>query len=391
MKEKKRRSTHCNNCKSELKEEYNFCPVCGQSNSDNNVSFSTLIKEFVENYFGLDSKLAHSVIPFVLSPGSLTNRFNDGKIKHFIHPVRLYFVMSLFYFFTISYLLSDYDLRSFDDEIDYTSATIDAVKDDDLLSLIPDSTRIKLLNDTLIADYNNIQDFGVLYDSLESKYGKDFMEDTPISLKNIEIPKREGESSIDRYHRLARDRSLSDEAFMDSLQGGDSDGWDINTSWFNEEDSKHVSKQVRKIFVNDQGFKGFVLGNLPLMMFILIPLFAGILKFIYIRREHLYIKHVVHSLHVHSFSYLVYGLVLLVLFKLITADNFPDANIAGIRGIIAAISFVGVSTYTYASFLKVYKQHWFKTLIKFNIVGIIYVILLQIFFYAELFISFWYY
>lgn len=389
MKEKKRRSTFCNNCESQLQENYNYCPVCGQSNTDNNISFSTLIKEFIDNYLGIDSKLANSVVPFVFSPGSLTNRFNDGKIKHFIHPIRLYFVMSLFYFFTISYLLSDYDLRSFDDEIDYTSATLDAIKDDDILSLIPDSTKIALLSEKAGDDFKDIKDFNVLYDSLQSKYGEDFMEDTEISLKNVQIPAPEGETTIDRYHRLARDRSISDQAFMDSL--GSRDGLNLEQSWFDEEDGKHIMQQVRKIFENDKGFKNFVLGNLPLMMFILIPLFAAILKFVYIRRNHLYIKHVVNALHVHSFAYLMYGLSLLIMFKLVTEGVFPTANIAVVRGIIGGVFFVVVSTYGYISFLKVYKQGWFKTLIKFNIVGIVYAIFLQIFFYLELFISFWYY
>lgn len=400
MKQKQRRNTVCHNCQSDLNSDYNFCPVCGQSNSDNNVTFGTLLREFLDNYFGIDSKMAHSAIPFLFSPGSLTNRFNEGKVKHFIHPVRLYFVMSLFYFFTISYLLSEFDLRDFDDEIDYTSATIDAIKDDDLLSLIPDSTKIKLINDTLVSQYPGVKDFGVLYDSIQNKYGKDFMEDTELSLASIEIPKREGESHIDRYHRLARDRKLSDQAFMDSLKGNgngfsfygnnDNDN-DSTNNFFDPEQNAHLNKQVRKIFENDAGFKGFVLGNLPLMMFILIPLFAGVLKFIYVRRKHLYIKHIVHAMHVHSLAYMIYGLALLVIFKIVTEDNFPNANISAVRGFLTAVIFVLVSTYTYISFLKVYKQGWFKTLIKFNLVGSIYGFFLMLFFFLEVFISFWYY
>ena len=125
MKEKQRRSSTCKNCDSTLEEDYNFCPVCGQSNSDNNVSFTTLMREFLDNYFGIDSKMAHSAIPFLFKPGALTNRFQEGKVKHFIHPVRLYLVMSLFYFFTISYLLSDFDLSSIDDEINYQTAALE--------------------------------------------------------------------------------------------------------------------------------------------------------------------------------------------------------------------------------------------------------------------------
>ena len=116
MKAKQRRSGKCHNCEQHLTEEQNFCPNCGQSNTDNNVTFWVLIKEFVDNYFGIDSKMAHSFLPFLLRPGKLTNRFQAGQIKHFIHPIRLYFVLSLFYFFVISYLLSGINFSSIDEE-----------------------------------------------------------------------------------------------------------------------------------------------------------------------------------------------------------------------------------------------------------------------------------
>lgn len=51
-------------------------------------------------------------------------------------------------------------------------------------------------------------------------------------------------------------------------------------------------------------------------------------------------------------------------------------------------SFASVSTYAYISFLKVYQQGWFKTLIKFNLVDGIYVLTLLAFFVIEAAISF---
>ena len=387
MKAKQRRSTTCNNCGSHLEEDYNYCPSCGQSNSDNNVTFSTLFKEFLDNYFGIDSKLAHSFIPFLFNPGALTNRFHEGKVKHFIHPVRLYLVMSLFYFFTISYLLSDINLNTFDEEAEFTTASIEALKDNSRLQLLSDSTRMALLEDSLVDRYSNIASFDQLVDSLDADYGEDFLEDFKVSLSSVSIPDRKEEGYINKMHRLARDNRIADSVFWDSLtQGGKT-----NFKLFSNSDEAHLQQQVRKIFKNDEGFKGFVLGNLPLMMFILIPLFAGILKLIYVRRKHLYIKHIVHALHIHSFAYLIYGLTLLIMFKLITEGSFPDGQAVGLRGILGFAVFIVTSTYAYISFLKVYKQQWFKTLIKFNIVGFIYVFFLQIFFSLEVLISFWYY
>lgn len=388
MKDKKRKSTTCNNCGSHLAEDYNYCPSCGQSNSDNNVTFSTLIKEFLDNYFGIDSKLAHSFMPFLFKPGALTNRFHEGKVKHFIHPVRLYLVMSLFYFFTISYLLSDFNLNSFNDETEMTRASIEALKDNSRLKQLSDSTRISLLEDSLINKYSSITSFNQLVDSLDSDYGEDFLEDFKVSLSSVKVPDRKEERYMDKMHRLSRDSRIADSVFWDSLTQGNGE---INFKLFSDSDESHLQKQVRKIFQNDEGFKGFVLGNLPFMMFILIPLFGGILQLIYVRRKHLYIKHIVHALHIHSFAYLIYGIGLLIIFKLIGENTFESNNYEALRAILFFAMFVLTSTYAYISFLKVYKQHWFKTLVKFNIVGFVYVFFLQIFFYLEVFISFWYY
>lgn len=389
MKQKKRKSPICHNCSSPLEESFNFCPTCGQSNSDNNVTFLTLVKEFVDNYLGIDSKMAHSALPFIIKPGNLTNRFQEGKIKHFIHPIRLYFVMSLFYFFTISYLLSGIDLRTIDsDNINYTSdVNFESLNSGKRWSSLADSTKIDIIPDSIVNQFTNIKSFDQLYDSLLYKLGPDSLETFTVPIRSTEMPATD-ERDVERWHRLARDRRINDKAFIDSLSNGNGD---ITVNFFDEGQKDHIYGQVRKIFENDEGFKGFVLGNLPLMMFILIPLFAGVLKFIYVRRKHLYIKHVVHALHVHSFAYMAYGIGLLLMFKVFTQANFPNANIEAWRWTIGSVCFVLVSTYVYISFLKVYKQGWFKTLVKFNIVGFTYAFFLQVFFYLEIFISFWFY
>lgn len=388
MKVKKRRSTFCNNCDSELQESYNFCPVCGQSNTDNNITFWTLIKEFLDNYLGIDSKMAHSFVPFLIRPGTLTNRFQEGKIKHFIHPVRLYLVMSLIYFFTISYLLSDVTFTSIEQNAQekVTSGLEDFTKNEQLKAL-PDSVKLSFVPDSIRNKFSDALNFDAILDSMKMEFGEKSPEAFAVNLDGL-LAKSGDEPRFERLHRLARDVRISDDAFLDSLSNGS--GPD-NFSFFGREATIHLKSQIRKIFKNDEGFKGFVLGNLPLMMLILIPLFAGVLKLIYVRRKHLYIKHVVHSMHVHSFAYLMYAICLLICFKILTVANFPAWNVDAIRSLLSLVFFVGVSTYVYVSFRKVYQQGWFKIFLKFNIVGSIYAFFLIFFFAIELLASFWYY
>jgi len=385
MKTKKRKSTHCSNCASALEADHNFCPVCGQSNTDNNVTFSILIREFVDNYLGVDSKMANSIMPFLFRPGKLTNRFQEGKIKHFIHPVRLYLVLSVVYFFVVSYLLS-FDLRTLGNEqfnVD-TKTDIENLRKDSLFNSLADSIKIKVLNDSLLVGLEDVTSFNAIYDSLVIKYDSASINKTRVIVNAINVALDDNEHFLDKTNRWARDRTLSDKAFIDSLVGGGNFNVFGLTDSTETENGKHLREQVRKVFNNEDGFKSFILGNLPIMMFLLIPLFGLILQVVYARRSHLYIKHIVHTLHVHSFAYLIYAISLLIIFKALIGHT-------GWQVTVGLVSFIGVSTYVYVSFLKVYKQGWFKTLVKFNIVGFVYIILIQLFFNLEIFISFWYY
>ena len=171
-------------------------------------------------------------------------------------------------------------------------------------------------------------------------------------------------------NELKDNRKISDDQVYDSLHLE-------NVSDLQE----HVVRQLIRVNRADEElFAEFILKNLPLMMLILIPVFALVLKLLYIRRKHLYINHLIHALHLHSFAYLFYGVSLIIILYIINGED--SAAVFGFVG------FLVVSTYAFISFLRVYKQHWFKTLIKFNITGYIYVVCILIFFLTELIISF---
>jgi hypothetical protein len=97
-----RKKTYCQNCHYPLTSNYNFCPQCGQENTDKRVAFNTLVQEFFANFIAYDSRLVKTVIPFLFKPGFLTNEFNDGRRVKYMHPLRLYFIVSFFYFFALA-------------------------------------------------------------------------------------------------------------------------------------------------------------------------------------------------------------------------------------------------------------------------------------------------
>jgi hypothetical protein len=176
--------------------------------------------------------------------------------------------------------------------------------------------------------------------------------------------------NFDKVYELSKNDLLTEDEIIDSV----AQGQPLSRT------QRYATSQGIRIMRADKAQVGtYVVKNLPIMMLILIPVFAGILKLLYIRRDKLYIHHIIHALHLHSFAYLIYGLTLIITYFYIASDATSS--------LVNSSIFVLVSTYAYISFLRVYKQHWFKTLVKFNIVGFIYLNIILAFFFLELAIS----
>ena len=299
----RRKTVRCLNCGHTLSEVYNFCPHCGQENNDNRVSFGTFIGDFFSNYFSFDTRIGRSIQPFFLQPGYLTNQFNAGKRMRYVHPLRLYLVVSVFFFFVATLLVQR--------NLEEVSLVSDEVGDG---SIVEDSTVVSGWNSML---------------------------------------------------RVMRDATLSDQAALDSLRKTGFIQGDLE----NQEVTNRLFRQFRRVVKNDVSvFSGYLMQNLPVMMFIVLPLLALVIKLFYIRRDFFYVHHLVHVLHLHAFAFFVAGLYLLILIIFNALETVPDwVNNALLLLLLG---------YSFLSFMKVYRQRLLKTLVKFFLLVNVYLLLL---------------
>ena len=143
----------------------------------------------------------------------------------------------------------------------------------------------------------------------------------------------------------------TDEEILDSMIVG-------NLKWW----EKYLALQsIRVERTGGEAVTDYIVQNMSVMMLLVIPIFALTLKLIYIRRKALYVQHLIHALHLHSFAYLVYGIANLILIYAAISD--------ALSFFFSLFTLIGISTYANISFLKVYSQGWFKTFIKFNLWG----------------------
>jgi hypothetical protein len=135
---------------------------------------------------------------------------------------------------------------------------------------------------------------------------------------------------------------------------------------------KWLEKRAREKFgehgTNIQLFLVTLVSHLPYMMLACIPLFACVLKILYVRRRIFYIDHLIYALHIHTFAYV--GIVLIVL-ATIGLNNTSLGPVAGWIVLLLWITFV---VQIFLSIRRVYRQGRLISIFKFLFGGFLYLI-----------------
>jgi hypothetical protein len=118
-------------------------------------------------------------------------------------------------------------------------------------------------------------------------------------------------------------------------------------------------------------------------MLVCIPLFAFVLKILYLRRRVFYIDHLVYALHIHTFAYLAIMLIILVTLGL--NHTVPGVLAGWIIGLLWSVFAVQI----FLSIRRVYRQGWFFTIFKFFAGGFIYLIVLLVALGATFLVTLW--
>ena len=319
----RRKTNRCLNCYRSIDVMYNFCPNCGQENTNRNVNFRDLIREFFNNYLSFDSKFGRSIKPFFLSPGKLTAEFINGRRVNYANPIRLYLILSLFFFFILSQF----------------NVTKNSNEGRGQITITPPAEAQKVI-DSIASDNEKAREaLKQVAEAGESVW--------PLgSSENFAM-----------YLKYREDDSVTDAQLYDSLQTDSLSNFD-----------KAATKQfIRVTRAKNKELTNYAIEQMPFMMFLMLPLFALLLKLLYIRRQQNYIIHLVHSLHIHSFKFLLIGLAILI--AIFTETDLSVRFLAG-----AAILSV---FYVYLSFKRVYAQGYIKTFIKLFLFYFSYMILLS--------------
>src|SRR6266513_683068 len=93
--------THCENCGAQLTGVY--CAQCGQPAIDYRRSFRHVIVDVLDSFLNWDSKFFATIGLLISKPWRLTNEFLAVKRVRYLHPLRLYLLASILFFFAVNY------------------------------------------------------------------------------------------------------------------------------------------------------------------------------------------------------------------------------------------------------------------------------------------------
>ena len=133
-----------------------------------------------------------------------------------------------------------------------------------------------------------------------------------------------------------------------------------------------VSRGALRARQSPQSFVSALVGDIPKMMFFLLPLFAVMLKLLYWRPKRLYVEHLIFLLHTHAFAFLLLTPLLFL-------------HPAWLLGSIS----LALAVYVLAAMRAVYKQSWPATIVKFSLLGFGYVLLLMLCLSGTLLAALW--
>jgi Protein of unknown function (DUF3667) len=324
---------HCLNCQHPLEEHDVFCSACGQKTDAHLLTVKELLSTFWNSLFNLDNTF-FSTIKYIWAPWKLTWFYVSGKRKSFLNPMRLFIITLLFHFGYLVSLTSSIDNKTTRSLREYSELERSKMF----------KTYLALKDKTIIRD-----DLCGFTDSLEHQLFRDIVtpdKDT-FFVENI--------FNIDKFPIT---RSDAIELKIDSLYKK------YNITSFTD---KFMVKQMIKLNLDRAGMIKYGIGNAAWgVLFVIIGL-AGLFKILYYRQKIHYVSHLVLLMNIHSFLFLV------VTFAVIASRQMLDIDTAnGLLGLFLAIF---LPVYFFISLRKYYGQRFFKTLIKFIISGLAYMLI----------------
>jgi hypothetical protein len=365
----------CLNCGDPTRGEY--CPSCGQRKTVVQVSIRAMAAEALEDELTVDHRLPRTLHALFLRPGQLTVDYVNGRIVRYIRPFRLYLVSSVIFFLLLSFtslrFVREASIGPRDPAAQPVPAdTVDPGGQDPRDAADPPPWSAEAVDSALTDVRAALQQEGLpatVQDSLRAARNQLIREQARLEARRV----GDGEETGHGAPEIGEPDAHATDVVPTAAEPGDPMAFldNVNLRLGHSRLDAAAAAKIRELRrmeprqAAERLLSDFI-GYIPTVMFLLLPLFAGILKLLYIRRRRFYAEHFIFLLHTHAFIYLLFTVLLLAV-VLGWARGWLVLAIAG-----------WILVYTYLGMRRVYGQGHLKTFAKLWILGWVYFWILSI-------------
>ncbi|WP_158884407.1 DUF3667 domain-containing protein [Rhodanobacter sp. L36] len=309
----------CGNCGTPLHGKY--CYECGQPIEGLVRHFGSVMGDVMDSVLNIDARIVHTLLPLYFRPGVLTLNYFAGKRARYVTPFRLVFFLAIIAFLAIQLLLRT-DANHF---VMYQASP----------TVITSASAPAEKQDTHFADGNITFDDKVVWNRQTKPWHVAAMPEFVNDWLNDSI-----ENARNNLHHLNSGNAAETKTTAQHLMGG-------------------------------------LLGVAPQVLFVLLPVFALMLKLFYVFKRRLYMEHLIVAMHSHAFIMLS----LLVLVTLDLLSGLAAAHVpwlASVFGMLRTAAWIWMLVYLLIMQKRVYRQGWFMTTLKYCVIGICYSVLISV-------------
>lgn len=320
----------CLNCGTNFSGHY--CPNCGQAIKEYDKPFGFIFYNFLGDFFAFDTRFFKTLFALIARPGFLTKEYFAGRRVRYTPPFRI-FVFVSFVLFLLLQIVTDRGL----------STVLDSDLND--AKVVLDSASVAA-TDSILTEVNE-QMSPQEKQALKEVFGKGDIQMDSINIAETANKINLGELGNSRNIRIALNKQadkMEAELEEESDPGKRAD----------------LQKNIRMLR-SPEATMAKILKYISYAFFLLLPLFALILKLIYIRRKRNYMRHLVFSIHIHSF-------IFLVMTSIIGLYLLFDESISTVSGIL----FLSIPIYIIIALKKFYGQSVGKVVVKFFTLSFLY-------------------
>jgi hypothetical protein len=363
----------CQNCGAPLMGEH--CYACGQPVKGLVRHFTSILGDFLDSVLNIDARVFRTLWPLFAKPGYLSIEYFRGHRIRFVSPVRLFVFLSIVTFFVAQLM------------VDWSGMKLSGGNGgDDQIASARTVQEVKKRRDVALAELNKAR--RDTKDTPGVSIGLDAASTAIKTQADRRIAVLEAAAKAGKPPPPPGEQGEGDVEGDSDISFNDKGPWDakknpIHIDWLPDAANRklndtvgHARDNIRRGERDPNLFKDAALSTVPTTLFVMLPLFALMLKIVYAFKRRLYMEHLIVALHSHAFL----CLALLGMFLLMGIGDAvgPKGPLHSFVKLAEVALWIWMPLYLLIMQKRVYGQGWIMTVLKYCVLGLCYSVLLAI-------------